>query len=316
VGGVTRAVPAVLVLATACPPVRGPAVPEAQVLRLGRDRTDVPYEDPRLADKLALLARINRDREAHGAPPVQYESRAALVGDVFCLEAALSGSWGHWDAEGRAPYLRWGLAGGVDFHAQNSASYSVSGGQVRRPVADLLLQAHESMMAETPPDDGHRRTILDPQFTHVGIGAAVVGGEFRMTEEFTRSVFEWVEVPDRPLRAGQEARFAGRPPAGLEVAMVEVRFEAPPRPLSLADMKARGSYRYPPVWRTLDRVSPGTFLVTGGRRDFQVSRDRVVVTFPLTAGPGHYFVLCYVRPAGNRSAAMTPATGALVTALP
>ena len=44
------------------------------------------------------------------------------------------------------------------------------------------------MMAEKPPDDGHRQAILDPLWTHVGIGVALEGGEFRMTEEFTRHV--------------------------------------------------------------------------------------------------------------------------------
>ena len=29
------------------------------------------------------------------------------------------------------------------------------------------------MMAEKPPDDGHRRAILDPLWTHVGIGVAL-----------------------------------------------------------------------------------------------------------------------------------------------
>jgi uncharacterized protein YkwD len=228
VSRLARGVLAGVLLAAGCARARGPAVADVPVVRLGADRTEVPYDDPRRADKQVLLERINRDRAAHGVPPVRYDSRASLAGDLFCLDAALSGSWGHWDLQGRAPYLRWGLAGGVDFHGENTASYSVSDGRVRRPVAELLLQVQEAMMAETPPSDGHRRTILDPGFTHVGIGAAVVGGEFRMSQEFTRAVFEWVEIPGRPLRAGQQARFAGRPPAGWDVAIVEVRFERRP----------------------------------------------------------------------------------------
>jgi hypothetical protein len=287
------------------------------VLHLGPERTEVPYEDPRRADKLVLLDRINRDRAAHGVPPVRYEPRASLAGDLFCLDAALTGSWGHWDVQGRAPYLRWALAGGVDFHAENAASYSVSDGHIRRPVADILLEVHDRMMAEQPPLDGHRRTFLDPGHTHVGIGVAMVGGEFRMTEEFTRAVFEWIEIPDRPLRAGQRARVAGRPPAGWEVGLVEVRHEPPPRPLTLAELKERGGYAYPPVWRTLrPRPAWGAARLGSDPPGFQADRDRVTVTFPLAAGPGHYYVLCYLRPAHAGGDPMIPATGALVTALP
>lgn len=191
-----------------CRPMRAPSAPPVyptDVVRHGPDRLAIPYDDPQRTAKGVLFARINRDRAEAGVPPVAYEPRAALVGDLFCLDAAMTGSVGHWDLQGRAPYLRWALAGGLDFHSQNAASYSFSSGSVDRPVKDLLIEAHETMMAERPPKDGHRRTILDPTSTHVGIGVAVVGGEFRMTEEFTSVAFEWIEVPAKPLRAGEWA---------------------------------------------------------------------------------------------------------------
>jgi hypothetical protein len=39
-------------------------------------------------------------------------------------------------------------------------------------------------------------------------------------------------------------------------------------------------------------------------------------SFPLDAGPGHYFVLCYMRPTRETTGLMGPATAAMVTALP
>src|SRR5204863_10208925 len=100
--------------------------PAGPLVHVGPERTAIGYDDSRAEDKRALLERINRDREAAGVPALRYEPRATLVGDAFCLDAALSGSGGHWDVHGRAPYLRWGLAGGVDYHAENVASYSWS----------------------------------------------------------------------------------------------------------------------------------------------------------------------------------------------
>ena len=302
-----------------CRPLRAPSTPPLypkEVMRHGPDRLAISYDDPQQAAKAVLFARINRDRAAAGVPLVSYEPRAALVGDLFCLDAAMTGAFGHWDLQGRAPYLRWVLAGGVDFHSQNSASYSFSSGSVDRPVVDLLLEAHETMMAERPPKDGHRRTILDPTSTHVGIGLAVVGGEFRMTQEFTSVAFEWIEVPEKPLRAGEWASFAGGVPAAFEIEAIELRHEREPRPISRRDLEQRGAYGYPRVVRTYSpRLPRGMTYRGGGRGDFEVKRGRVFLGFPLSEGPGHYYVVAHVRRAGTEGPAW-PVTAALVTALP
>jgi uncharacterized protein YkwD len=282
--------------------------PSHPLVRLGPDRLELPYEERRTADKQALFERINRDRLRHGIPAVAWEPRAALMGDAFCLDNALTGAFGHWDLQGRAPYLRWGLAGGVDYHAQNAASWSLPWGDIEGPVAALLLQSHEAMMAETPPDDGHRRLILDPAFTHLGIGLAVVGSQLRLTEEFTRVAFEWVAVPPHPLPAGSLASVRGRALPGWEVGLAEVRFAPLPQPLSLLEIRSRRAYAYPPAVHTL-YPEPGSDDLVVRRR------GEAGVRFTLDRGAGHYFVLFYVRRTGERRTPWLPATAALVTAL-
>jgi hypothetical protein len=199
--------------------------------------------------------------------------------------------------------VRWGLSGGVDFHAQNSAAISSSDGRIQRPVFDLMLESHQSMMDEKPPKDGHRRLILDPDYTHVGLGVAVAGGEFRFTEEFTRVAFEWIEIPAKPLPAGATATFAGKPLPGWEVGTIEIRHEPPPKPLSARQLRRLGSYGYPKLVRTLNDLEAD---ITG----------TVSVRFPLSEGPGYYFVLCFVGQRTRPDAGLTPATAAMVTALP
>ena len=109
-----RLPPAALLLAAGCAVHSSRRAGEAPpTIRLGPDRTAVVYDDPREGEKRALLARINRDRAAAGVPPLHYEPRASLVGDLFCLDAALRGFWGHWDDRGRPPFVRWGLAGRI-----------------------------------------------------------------------------------------------------------------------------------------------------------------------------------------------------------
>ena len=302
--------------AAACIPPRPPAVPRAiaPLVHLGPERTSIAYDDPGAAAKRVLFDRINRDRAAHGVAPVAWDPRAALVGDAFALDAALSGSRGHWDTRGRAPYLRWALAGGVDYHVQNAGMYSVSAGRIGRPPADILLAIHDSMMAERPPMDGHRRTILDPAHTHVGIGLAVAGTELRMSQEFTRVAFEWIEIPARSLSEDEWAAFRGRPLPEWELGLVEIRYEPPPRPMSIEETRRRVTYGYPRVVRTLvPRLAEGLAYVDGAVGEVEVEDGVIAFEFPLDQGPGHYYVLCHVHPAGRPRDAMRPATAALVT---
>jgi uncharacterized protein YkwD len=305
----------VVLLGAACRPLPSTATaPARPIVRIGPERIALAYADPLAGDKRALLDRINRDRAEAGVPPVRDEPRAALVGDRFCFDAALTRSSGHWDVSGRAPYLRWALAGGVDYESENVASYSISGGPFERPARELLFEAQAAMMAEQAPRDGHRRTILDPLFTHVGIGMAMVGGEFRMSEEFTRVAFEWVELPDGPLRAGARARFAGLPLPEWEVGLVEIRFEPPPHAVDAAELRTRGSYHLPPLVQTLrPRLPEGSFYDTGDRGEFTVENGRIELSF-LVDRRGHYFVVCYLRKKGAGTEVMTPGTAALVTA--
>jgi hypothetical protein len=298
------------------PPEPAAPRPEPALIRLGAERAKLPYRDRWSHEKRVLLAQINRDRAAAGLAPLGYEPRGALVGDLFCLDMAMSRSVGHFDTGGRPPYLRWALAGGVDYHAQNTVAISGTSGRLGEPVGELLLRAHRSMMAERPPRDGHRRLILDPTMTHVGIGLARVGGQFRMSQEFARRLMEWVDLPPRPLAPGSLAALGGRPWPDWRIAEVEIRWE----PFSAGVPRSgrdRLSYAYPEPIRLLKGSAPvGMADPSGAEPDFEVEPDgRFTVSFPLDAGPGRYFVVCLLESLPLREERrLVPATAALVTA--
>jgi len=304
----------------ACGGRGGPSAPDAPyaMLRQAPERTQLAYADPWHAAKRELVDRMNRDRAAVGAPPLQYEPRAARVGDLFSREMALAHSTGHFDPSGRAPFTRWGLAGGVDYHGQNAVAFS--GAATRgRSIRELLFEAHDAIMAEHPPDDGHRQLVLNPLFTHAGIGVALEGEEFRMTQELTRVAFEWIEIPDRPLPVGARARFAGQPLPGWRIAEVEIRRQAPLD--AVADRKVStdsGSYVYPPVVQRL-YPSPPPWMAYRGPFDWDFSvgpSGRFRLEFPLDSGPGEYYVVCLLRPwPPERGSRSLPATAALIRAL-
>jgi uncharacterized protein YkwD len=286
------------------------------VVRRGADRAAPPYAERFPEAKARLLARLNEERRAAGAPPVAYDLLAARVGDAFCLDAARTRSSGHWDVAGRPPYLRWGLAGGVDYHAENFGSLTRTGANVEEAeVPAFLLDAHARMMAEVPPGDGHRRTILDPEWTHVGIGAAFVGGEFRMAEEFSRHVAEWVEVPTEPLPAGARAPFAVKLPAGWALAAIEVGFEAPARPMSREEIARRKAYAYPGASQSLLARAPASGQYQDGSRgEIGLVRGVARADIPLLSGAGNYYVFVYAAPGKALERTLSPLTAALIQA--
>jgi hypothetical protein len=223
---------------------------------------------------------------------------------------------GHWDLAGRAPYDRYADAGGVDWHGENFSGTSRRGEVFRRyELVGLLLEAHGRMMAEKPPGDGHRRTILDPLWTHVGIGVALEGGEFRMTEEFTRHVAAWVEAPAGRVRAGRLVPVNLQLPKGWKLAAVEVGHERFPRPLTANEIKKRGSYAYPPgTQRLLPRLAPG-FQYSDGSTGEVTTVDGVVrARIALVSGAGTYWVVVFASPGSAEGKVLSPITAVRVIA--
>jgi uncharacterized protein YkwD len=306
---------ALLAAACASAPRLGPETPVPTVRR-GADRAAPSYAELFPEAKARLFSRLNQERRAAGAPPVAYDLLAARVGDAFCLDTARTRSSGHWDTAGRPPYLRWGLAGGVDYHAENVGSVTRTGANVREAeVPALLLDAHARMMAEVPPGDGHRRTVLDPEWTHVGIGAAALGGEFRMVEEFSRHVAEWVDVPAEPLPAGARAPFAVKLPVGWALASIEVGFEAPARPMSREEIARYGAYAYPRASQSLlARAPTNSQYPDGSRGEVSLVRGVARADIPLLSGPGNYYVFVYAAPGSVAGRTLSPLTSALIQA--
>ena len=284
------------------------------LVRRGGNAAGAAYAERFPEAKALLFERLNRERRAAGALPVAYDLLGASVGDAFCLDAAVSRSSGHWDTAGRPPYLRWALAGGVDYQAENFSSLTRIGGDVKESeVSGLLLDVHRQMMAERPPDDGHRRTVLEPAWTHVGIGAAVAGGEFRMVEEYSRRVAEWVEVPRDPLPAGARAPFAVKLPSGWKLVSLEVGFEPAPRPMSREEIRRRGSYAYPaPSQYLLSRASSYAQYPDGSRGEVDLVRGVARAGIPLVSGRGNYYVFVFAAQGSYEGRPLSPLTAALI----
>jgi len=200
--------------------------------------------------KAAVLARINEDRRKSGLPPVAWDEGASRAADRFCERQVEEKSHGHYLMDGIPPYGRMSFAGIFALNAENSASWITTGPRFGESIASLALEAEEKMVEETPPADGHRRTILDPRATHVGVGYAVNHGRFQMSEEFLTRRFEQITLTGSGnARAG--VTVSGKPGPGDKLRFVTVAHEPVPRALSREQASGRTSYSYPEPYLAL-----------------------------------------------------------------
>ena len=214
-------------------------------------------EDP---VKKGVFAQINADRAAHGLPPVAWDEAASRVADVFTAAAVREGTRGHYLLDGIPPYARTGLAGVFGMGAENVVAWRTTGSEFHEPALDLGLEGEAAMMAEKPPDDGHRRTILDPTVTHVGVGWAQGGGEFRMAEEFQTRRLDVLTISSAASDP-VTLLFRGRTTAGEQLRFVTLAHEPSPSPLTKGQANARKRYTYP---------EPRLAFVPEGLKSFQV----------------------------------------------
>jgi uncharacterized protein YkwD len=203
------------------------------------------FPDPsRPADpvKAAVFARINEDRARFGQPPVAWDEGASRAGDAFCAEQVREKTRGHYLMNGIPPYARMSFAGVFALHSENSVSWVTTAARFTERTVDLALQGEESMMAEKPPADGHRITILDPEATHVGVGYAISGGRFQMAQEFLTRRFARMTLA---REAPGTVSVSGTALKGLRVRFVTIAREPPPHTLTREQASGKTTYSYP-----------------------------------------------------------------------
>ncbi len=265
----TRALGAAVALAaTACASIPPPRSPGLGVRAPKLPLTETVSVSPRPEDpvKAGVLDRINADRAAAGLPPVAWDEAASKVADAFCAAQVAEGTRGHFLTDGLPPYARTAFAGISGMGSENAVAWITTAPSFRESPLALSLAGHEDMMRETPPNDGHRRTILDPGATHVGVGYAMDRGSFRMAEEFlTRRLAELTLASD----AGT-LMVRGRTLPRYALSFVTIAYEPYPVRLTKEETRSRNSYGYP---------EPRLALVAAGRRAMRVvgaeTEDRI-----------------------------------------
>jgi hypothetical protein len=258
-----------------------------------------PGGRPQGALKEGVFARINRDRILAGLLPVAWDEPASCVADAFCAQQVREASRGHFLMDGVPPYARTAFAGVFGAQSENSVSWVTTGSSFTETPLQLALAGHREMMDEKPPQDGHRRTILDPDATHVGVGYASDHGRFQMAQEFLTRALERVSLA-RSNSSRLVLRFEGKAAPGNRLQFVTIAREPPPVPLTREEASARTNYSYPTPWLAYVPEGNTQMRVSGTdtRDKLRVSANREFFLAFAPDRPGLYTFTFYtaIRP--------------------
>lgn len=280
------------------------------------DRTSSPDDLEKTIKEIRanLFDMINEERAVEKVSPVVLDDLATEVATKHALDMVQGEFVSHWGRNGFKPYQRYSFAGGADATAENVSAadntWSTKPDQLKQDAAYLHLRMYQ----EKPPNDGHRKSILARQHTHVGLGIAVHELRLRIVELF---VSRYVDVKPvaREWKPGDSVPFAGKVQKGYGLHYVEVFYEPLPEAKSVEWLNTLRSYSLPNESRILRPIVPPPYVYADGVTGLvDVSGDgnfRVPVSLYKNQ-PGIYTIVTWVS--GVRLEEPFPATNFCVRA--
>ena len=259
--------------------------------------------------RVNLLQLVNEERAVAKVQALEFDDLATRVASAHAEDMATGEFASHWGRTGLKPYQRYSLAGG--YHATQE-NVSAADNTWSTKFADLKQDTsylHVRLYQEQPPNDGHRKTILAPQHTHVGFGIAVEKLRLRVVELFVSKYIEFEPVP--PVAKPRETiEISGRIiRSNLFLNTIEVFYEPLPVAPEKGWLREVRSYSLPDESQVLrPQLSPP--LMYADRRDgtIEIAPDlsfRVPVQLYKTT-PGIYTIVCWVRRSrGEKAFAVT-----------
>lgn len=116
-----------------------------------------PSEELRESYERQLLDLVNTVRKRHNKPLLTYDAKASDVARMHSYDMAANDYFNHTNLKGESPFDRM-KRGGISF---SYAGENIAAGQ------QCAIFAHEALMNSKK---GHRDSILDDYFTHIGVG--------------------------------------------------------------------------------------------------------------------------------------------------
>jgi hypothetical protein len=262
----------------------------------------VPTGEIRVAPRelrLQLVKVINADRVAAGLPPVEYSEELSEAADGHCLEMLEGDYASHWNRAGWKPYLRYAAAGIRDATSENIHAFWSTDFREEQ-VWQYVVEGHRGFMAEQPPNDGHRRSVLGERHTHVGIGIAYDGSGLRLIELFGG---RYAVLEALPLRARlkENLTVGGRLLRTTDKLLgISVYYEPLPRSMNRAELRDTFSYSLPKEERMERPRLTGARYVDGSTGTVNISgRNFQMPLYFWKDRPGVYTIAVWIDPGGK-----------------
>jgi uncharacterized protein YkwD len=252
-----------------------------------------------------LLDVVNEERTDASLSKLKLDELACKVAQKHAIEMAENNFLSHWDLAGLKPYHRYSFAGGTDANGENDAAADYSKDIESDEMPFAVVRMHDAMHDEVPPNDGHRRTMLTPQHTHVGFGMAWRGLHIRLCEVY---MSRYVSIDRYPSIQRPQSRFllsGGVLDPTHSIEAVEVYYEPPPKPPARSWLQTPRQYGLPQDRTTFYKKLPGhQTYEDGSTGNIEIpSRGRFSVPIELNhKQPGIYTLVVWIL----RSAAEHP----------
>ena len=273
-------------------------------------RGQIPIERGRFGDdniplaREQLLKQVNAERAHAGLRQLQLDELASRVANEHARDMVQRAFLSHWGSDGRKPYHRYSFAGGTDAVQENVSSAESIQSVTPTGVGRDLYEMHLAMFEEIPPNDGHRRTILLPQLTHVGFGIAMQGHNLRLDELYLSRYIELEPIP-RQAQPKTTVLLRGRI-LNLQHVLTgaDVHFEPLPSPPAIEWLRERRSYGLPTVYETiLPRLPFRYFYPDGSSGSIELrSGGRFHTRVNLSRKPGINTIVVWLKSSQNGTA--------------
>lgn len=255
--------------------------------------------------RLQMLGEINSARKSNGIPTVELDEHVCMVAQLHAEDMADGEYFSHWDRDGLKPYMRYSLAGG--YHAISENLSRAKGIPLERLPRSIIT----SYLNEKPPDDGHRRTLLQRHATHVGIGIAVRGGWVYVVQDFITKLVKLYPLPQFAT-LDERLQILGKLREGWELHNIDVFYEPLPSPMTKDELNGKGAYGLPNERKSLFKLLPPNARYSDGSRGDIVVTDDGSFFSPLpfyNNRPGVYTVVIWLKEkAGNAHVHATTAS--------
>ena len=261
------------------PPTRAPT----PTLTLTPTRPPTPTPTPTPAPTLEnlrnyMLDLINADRREHGLSPVTLGHNPAAQHHAEDMREHQY--VGHWGRDGLTPYMRYTLAGGVNYESENTSGYRNVGKLRRKAAVSSVWRELDQVQQGLMDSPGHRRNILNQWHKKVNLGIACHLETLHcwVVQQFQGDYLEFVDQPE--ISSGVLS-FHVRTKGRFTFSSVQVWYDQPPHPLSLGQLDRTYSY--------LSGQEPATFILQPAQSGYYYSAtDLLPVSYTWRRGTDPY----------------------------